>query len=333
MDAAARETGIDPAELRRRNMIRPEQMPYTNPMGKTYDSGQFEQVLDQGARAGRLERLRRARARESKARGKLRGRGIATFLEWTGGNVFEETRHRRRARPTASSRSSRRRRRWGRASRPRYAQLAVDVFGVPIEQIRIVQGDTDRGNGFGSAGSRSLFIGGSAVQRRVRAHGRRRRKRARRRRRSRPRPPTSNTATARFSVAGTDRRHRPVRARRASSRTQRILVDSTSTVGGADAGRTAATSARSRSIPRPAPSRSSRYCVGQRRRPRRQPDDRARPARRRRGAGHRPGAVRAASSTTPKRPAADRQLHGLRAAARRHRRRASRPSSTHRCRA
>jgi len=45
-----------------------------------------------------------------------------------------------------------------------YAQLAVDVFGVPIENIRIVQGDTDRGTGFGSAGSRSLFVGGSAVQ-------------------------------------------------------------------------------------------------------------------------------------------------------------------------
>src|SRR6185369_171206 len=45
-----------------------------------------------------------------------------------------------------------------------YAQLAVDIFGVPIERIRIVQGDTDRGTGFGSAGSRSLFVGGSAVQ-------------------------------------------------------------------------------------------------------------------------------------------------------------------------
>src|SRR4029453_10183307 len=46
MDAAARQTGIDPVTLRRRNMIRPEQMPYTNAMGKTYDSGRFEQVLD-----------------------------------------------------------------------------------------------------------------------------------------------------------------------------------------------------------------------------------------------------------------------------------------------
>src|SRR5438045_8574527 len=45
-----------------------------------------------------------------------------------------------------------------------FAQVAVDVFGVPIDKIRIVQGDTDRGQGFGSAGSRSLFVGGSAVR-------------------------------------------------------------------------------------------------------------------------------------------------------------------------
>ena len=45
-----------------------------------------------------------------------------------------------------------------------FAQVAVDVFGVPIDKIRIVQGDTDRGTGFGSAGSRSLFVGGSAVR-------------------------------------------------------------------------------------------------------------------------------------------------------------------------
>ena len=52
----------------------------------------------------------------------------------------------------------------GQGIQTSYAQLAVDVFGVPIEKVRIVQGDTDRGNGFGSAGSRSLFTGGSAVK-------------------------------------------------------------------------------------------------------------------------------------------------------------------------
>ncbi len=60
MDAAARQTGIDATELRRRNMIRPEQMPYTNPMDKTYDSGNFASVMDQATDARGLARVRRA---------------------------------------------------------------------------------------------------------------------------------------------------------------------------------------------------------------------------------------------------------------------------------
>src|SRR5438067_10439293 len=103
------------------------------------------------------------RRAEAKRRGRLRGRGMATFLEWTGADVFEE-------RVTVevsgdgyieifSATQA-----MGQGIATSYAQLAVDVFGVPIERIRIVQGDTDRGTGFGSAGSRSLFVGGSAVK-------------------------------------------------------------------------------------------------------------------------------------------------------------------------
>jgi len=89
MDAAAREMRIDPAEMRRRNMIRPGQMPYTNPMGQVYDCGQFEKILDQGLALSDWAGFA-ARRQASKARGRLRGRGIATFLEWTSGMVFEE---------------------------------------------------------------------------------------------------------------------------------------------------------------------------------------------------------------------------------------------------
>jgi carbon-monoxide dehydrogenase large subunit len=162
MDAAARELGLDPAELRRRNMIRPEQMPYRNAMGQTYDSGRFEVVLD---RALALADWRgfEARRADSARRGRLRGRGIATFLEWTGGNAFEE-----RVRVTVSGEGDieivSATQAMGQGLATTYAQLAVDVFGVPIERIHIVQGDTDRANGFGSAGSRSLFTGGSAVR-------------------------------------------------------------------------------------------------------------------------------------------------------------------------
>ncbi|WP_399685587.1 xanthine dehydrogenase family protein molybdopterin-binding subunit [Xenophilus sp.] len=162
MDEAARQTGIDRTELRRRNFIRPEQMPYTNPMGQVYDTGAFEQVMDQGlalADWGGFE----ARAAQSAARGLWRGLGIATFLEWTGGNVFEE-------RVTVDVKADgvievfSAVNAMGQGIATTLAQLVVDAFGVPIERVRVVLGDTDRGDGFGSAGSRSLFTGGSAMR-------------------------------------------------------------------------------------------------------------------------------------------------------------------------
>ncbi len=161
-DAAARKMKIDPAELRRRNMIRPEQMPYKNAMGMTYDSGKFEQILNRGLELSDWNGYA-ARREASKKAGKLRGRGIATFLEWTSGNAFDE-------KVTINIRADgiieivSATQAMGQGIATSYAQLAVDVFGVPIEQIRIVQGDTDKAQGFGSAGSRSLFTGGSAVQ-------------------------------------------------------------------------------------------------------------------------------------------------------------------------
>ena len=160
-DAAARELQIGPAELRRRNMIRPEQMPYTNPLGQVYDSGRFEQILDQGLLLADWHGFAARRA-ASEERGRLRGRGIATFLEWTGGNVFEERVGVEVAADGYIEIYSATQA-MGQGIATSYAQLAVDVFGVPIERIRIMQGDTDRSQGFGSAGSRSLFTGGSAV--------------------------------------------------------------------------------------------------------------------------------------------------------------------------
>ena len=161
MDAAARKLQLDPAELRRRNMIRPEQMPYKNAMGQTYDSGRFEQILDQGLALADWSGYA-ARREASRLRGKRRGRGIATFLEWTGGNVFEE---RVTVKVSADGfiELGSATQAMGQGIATSYAQLAVDVFGVPIDRIRILQGDTDRVNGFGSAGSRSLFTGGSAL--------------------------------------------------------------------------------------------------------------------------------------------------------------------------
>ena len=161
MDAAAREMGIDAAELRRRNMVRPEQMPYRNAMAQTYDSGRFEQILDQGLQLADWTGFAARRA-ESVARGRLRGRGIATFLEWTGGNALEEN---VRVDITADGyvELTSATMGMGQGIATSYVQLAHDVFGVPLDRIRVLQGDTDRANGFGSAGSRSLFTGGAAV--------------------------------------------------------------------------------------------------------------------------------------------------------------------------
>ena len=162
MDEAARQTGIDRVALRRRNFIRPEQMPYQNPMQQTYDTGRFEHVMDQGLALADWDGFE-ARAAESRARGMLRGLGIATFLEWTGGNVLEE-------RVTVAVQADgvievfSAVNAMGQGIATTLTQLVVDAFGVPAEKVRIVLGDTDRGDGFGSAGSRSLFTGGSAVR-------------------------------------------------------------------------------------------------------------------------------------------------------------------------
>jgi carbon-monoxide dehydrogenase large subunit len=153
---------MDPAALRRRNMIRPEQMPYKNAMGQTYDSGMFEKIMDQGLALADWNGFA-ARREASRKSGKLRGRGIATFLEWTSGMAFDE-KVSIDVTPDGFIEIYSATQAMGQGIQTSYAQLAVDVFGVPIEKVRIVQGDTDRGNGFGSAGSRSLFTGGSAVK-------------------------------------------------------------------------------------------------------------------------------------------------------------------------
>ncbi len=160
-DAAARQTGIDPVEIRRRNLVAASQMPYTNAMGQVYDSGDFEAVLDAGLKVADWTGFPQREA-ESRARGKVRGRGFASFLEWTGGNAFEE-------RVTCEVKAEGEIEVYattmpmGQGIATSYAQLAVDTFGVDIAKVKVVTGDTDRGSGFGSAGSRSLFTAGSAI--------------------------------------------------------------------------------------------------------------------------------------------------------------------------
>ena len=162
MDEAARVSGIDRVQLRRKNFIKPEQMPYKNPMGQVYDTGAFEMIMNEALEKADWNGFAKREA-ASKAKGLWRGLGIATFLEWTGGNALEENVQVQILADgmieVVSAVNA-----MGQGIATSLAQLVVDVFGVDISQVRVILGDTDRANGFGSAGSRSIFTGGSAMR-------------------------------------------------------------------------------------------------------------------------------------------------------------------------
>ncbi|MDD0817081.1 xanthine dehydrogenase family protein molybdopterin-binding subunit [Curvibacter sp. HBC28] len=227
MDEAARQIGMDRLALRRRNFIQPAQMPYKNPMGQTYDTGCFEKVMDQALALADWDGFAQ-RAEASRQRGLLRGQGIATFLEWTGGNVFEE-RVTVTVLPDETIEVFSAVNAMGQGIATTLAQLVVDVFDVPIERVRVVLGDTDRGDGFGSAGSRSLFTGGSAV--RVGAERTIEHAKALAAAELEVAVEDIAYAAGRFSVAGTDLGIDLFALARAQSE-QRIHIDSTSTVSG-----------------------------------------------------------------------------------------------------
>jgi carbon-monoxide dehydrogenase large subunit len=160
MEKAAREMKLDAAELRRRNFIRPQDFPYRTHLGDTYDGGNFSAVLDQllahadwAGFAARREASQRA--------GRLRGRGLSVYLEWTGALPTETVDIEVNAEGEVTVFSGTQA--MGQGLETSYTQLVTEVLGVPLGKVRIVQGDTDRANGVGSVGSRSAFVGGSAV--------------------------------------------------------------------------------------------------------------------------------------------------------------------------
>ena len=160
VEKAARELQIDPVELRKRNLIGPKELPYLTHLGDTYDSGDFARILDQALKAadwGGFE----ARRAESQRRGLLRGRGVSVYLEWTGAIPTETVDIQVDADGTVSVFSGTQA--MGQGLETSYTQLLVEQLGISVEKIRIIQGDTDRANGVGSVGSRSAFVGGSAL--------------------------------------------------------------------------------------------------------------------------------------------------------------------------
>jgi len=160
VEEAAAKTGIDRVELRRRNLLAPSDMPYRTHVGETYDSGNFARMLEQVQAASDWEGYAR-RAEDSARRGKLRGRGVAAYLEWTGALPTETVDVEISADGTVTVFSGTQA--MGQGLETAYTQLVVELLEVDADKIRIVQGDTDRATGVGSVGSRSAFVGGSAV--------------------------------------------------------------------------------------------------------------------------------------------------------------------------
>ena len=160
MNCAAAEMDIDPAELRRRNLIAPSAMPYRTPMGETFDSGNFPHLLGRALAAADWAGFE-DRRRESAARGRLRGRAVSTFLEWTG-VVHEET-VRLQVEADGRVRVFTAMQAMGQGIETSYLQILAETLQIDAARIEIVQGDSDVATGIGSMGSRSLYIGGSAM--------------------------------------------------------------------------------------------------------------------------------------------------------------------------
>src|SRR6185503_15901980 len=160
LSKAARELKLDPAELRRRNFIRRAQFPYRTHLGDTYDDGDFGAVLDRLLEHADWAGFP-ARKQSSLKRGKLRGRGLAVYLEWTGALPTETVDIEVNAEGEVTVFSGTQA--MGQGLETTYTQLVTELFGIDAPKVTIVQGDTDRANGVGSVGSRSAFVGGSAL--------------------------------------------------------------------------------------------------------------------------------------------------------------------------
>ncbi|MEK6243129.1 MAG: xanthine dehydrogenase family protein molybdopterin-binding subunit [Pseudomonadota bacterium] len=165
IDNAAAQMGIDRLELRRRNHIRPEQMPYKAASDMTYDSGEFGAVLEKALAFADTKNFN-ARKEQSRSRGKLRGLGIGSYLEVTappnkemGGIRFETEGENAGAVTLITGTLD-----YGQGHATPFAQVLAARLGVPFERIRLRQGDSDElVFGGGTGGSRSMMMSGAAI--------------------------------------------------------------------------------------------------------------------------------------------------------------------------
>ncbi len=160
VDKAAREMGIPVDEFRRRNFIQPDQMPYDTCLGDTYDSGEFEILMDKALAQADWSGFEARRA-DSARRGKYRGIGLATYIERCGGGAaetaagtFSEDGILTVAIGTQDN---------GQGHQTSYTQILSNELGIDAENIRIFQGDTHRTPPGMTGGSRSVPVGGAAM--------------------------------------------------------------------------------------------------------------------------------------------------------------------------
>jgi aerobic carbon-monoxide dehydrogenase large subunit len=161
MDAAARQIGIDPRTIRKVNYIKPAQLPYTNAVGQVYDSGAFAHMLERASELADWDGFA-ARKKAAKKKGLLYGRGLTSYIEWTGGRAHTEKvslHATAEGRVVLHSGTMA----MGQGLQTTYSQMVAASLGVAMDKIDVIQGDTDLATGFGSVGSRSLFVGGTAV--------------------------------------------------------------------------------------------------------------------------------------------------------------------------
>jgi aerobic carbon-monoxide dehydrogenase large subunit len=169
IDMLARELKMDPAELRRKNFIQPHQFPFTTQTGAVYDSGDYEKALDQALKTAGWEDLKAGRD-AARGQGRLVGLGLSMYVEVcgigpssglpTGGWEHSQVTIERDGRISATTGVSPH----GQGNETTFAQMLADQFGVPLEHVTILHGDTGVvKQGIGSFGSRSQAVGGTAL--------------------------------------------------------------------------------------------------------------------------------------------------------------------------
>jgi carbon-monoxide dehydrogenase large subunit len=161
MDIIADEIGMDPAEIRRKNFIRPEQFPYTTASGERYDTGDYEKALNKALEVADYAGLRRQQA-EARQQGRYLGIGLASYVEICGFGPWESAMV--RVEPSGAVSVFTGISPHGQGEETTFAQIVADELGADFDEVVVYHGDTaNTPQGNGTMGSRSLVTGGSAL--------------------------------------------------------------------------------------------------------------------------------------------------------------------------